>query len=163
MAKACPVCGKSFNAPPSGRVTCSKECGAVQLTRSKIGRRKAWSEEAKERLAKKGKSPNLVLGNLAAQKSPKVGRFESNINAKIWTIVSPSGEEIAVQNLREWARNNCGLFDKPSTDRAAYQICSGFTAIAQTMSGYRGGEGNKRRGSLSYFGWTLKEPPINQD
>ena len=47
-------------------------------------------------------------------------------------------------------------------DRSGDQIAHGFMAIAQTLTGSRGIPG-KPRGAMSYFGWTLKEPPHRPD
>ena len=71
------------------------------------------------------------------QQSLIAGRFETNQEAKIWTLVDPCGNEITVRNLILWARENTALFEKPEGDRSAHQIASGFRAIALTMCGKR--------------------------
>ena len=48
---------------------------------------------------------------------------------------------------------NWGQFDDGYI--SARQIASGFRAIAQTIAGNRGTPG-KRRGAMTYLGWTLK-------
>ncbi len=152
--KVCPVCRKLFPSPESDKtVTCSKECSSAwkQITHKRVSNQ--WGEEAKERKRKEGQTDNLKMGTPAAQKSPIAGRFETNQEAKIWTLVDPSGNEIVVRNLLMWARNNTEKFGKPDGDKSAKQIADGFKAIALTMRGKR------KHPSMTYFGWTLKEFP----
>ena len=52
-----------------------------------------WSEESRTRKAAQGKTANLALGTPAAQKSPKSGKFLTNVNAKDWHLISPDGKE----------------------------------------------------------------------
>lgn len=160
--KVCPVCKKLFPDPPSNnRVTCSKSCSAKWRASLREGAPHPWSPDAKGRLSVKGQTDNLKLGTAAAKKSPVAGRFETNQEAKIWTLIDPSGRETTVKNLLLWAREHTELFDKPPGDKSALQIAHGFQAIAATLRGVRGAEG-KPRGAMTYFGWTLKrlpEPP----
>lgn len=163
VERKCIICGRSFPCYPSdNKVTCSKDCSRERKRRLVKSGPVKWGMEARKRASLKGKTGNLALGTAAAQRSPISGRFETNKEAKIWVLVSPSGEEIIVRNLLLWARNNSELFDKPPGDKSAVQIANGFKAIAQTMKGNRGVPG-KQRGAMSYFGWTLKEIPKSQD
>ena len=160
MNKICLVCGSTFSAPPSSKkITCSRACSSAHRAKIMTGKSRPWSDDARARLSQKDRPEPLNLGTPAAKKSPKSGRFESNINAKDWILISPSGEEFIVRNLLSWARENCELFEKPPTDRSAVQIRSGFAAIARTLEGKRGADGSKYRGAMTYFGWTLKEIP----
>mgnify|MGYP000311522779 CR=1 FL=1 len=50
--------------------------------------------------AAQGKTANLALGTPAAQKSPKSGKFLTNINAKDWHLISPDGKEYKFESKR---------------------------------------------------------------
>lgn len=159
ITRKCVVCGKPFDCYPSdNRVTCSKDCRRERQRRVVKARPIKWGEEAKARASGRGQTANLKLGVSAAQQSPIAGRFETNQEAKIWTLVDPTGNEIVVRNLLLWARENTERFKKPPGDKSARQIASGFKAIAQTLAGKRGAPG-KPRGALTYFGWSLKKLP----
>ena len=58
-----------------------------------MGLSNAWSEESRTKKAAQGKTANLALGTPAAQKSPKSGKFLTNINAKDRHLISPDGKE----------------------------------------------------------------------
>lgn len=163
ITRKCVICGKEFECYPSdNKVTCSNACRRERQRRLTTENPIKWSKDAKERLSARGQTQNLKMGTAAAQQSPKAGRFETNQEAKIWTLIDPAGNEIVVRNLLLWARNNAALFDKPPGDRSANQISAGFRAIAQTLTGKRGAPG-KPRGSLTYYGWTLKFSPRNPE
>lgn len=159
ITRECIICGKKFQCYPSDKnVTCSKECRKERQRRIVLKKPVLWGEEAKEKLSQKGQTENLKKGKEAAKKSPKAGRFETNINAKTWILIDPTGKEIIVKNLLLWARENAELFDKEKNDKSSKQIRAGFAAIAQTIKGNRGTTG-KPRGATTYKGWTLKEMP----
>lgn len=159
ITRKCVICGKEFECYPSDKkVTCSNECRRERQRRLVSKKPVKWSEGAKKRLSERGQTENLKLGTDAAKESPIAGRFETNQNAKIWTLVDPEGNEIEVRNLLLWCREHTELFGKPPGDKSAEQISCGFRAIAQTMTGARGRPG-KQKGAMSYFGWTLKRPP----
>lgn len=159
ITRKCVICGKPFGSYPSdNRVTCSKDCRRERQRRITTAHPIKWGDEARRRAAKRGLTENLKLGSAAAQRSPISGRFETNQEAKIWTLVDPHGVEIVVRNLLLWARENTERFNKPPGDKSAKQIVAGIRAIAQTLAGKRGAPG-KPRGSLTYFGWTLKKLP----
>lgn len=152
--KVCPVCGKLFPSPASAKtVTCSKECSSEwkQIIHERVSNK--WNEESKRELSERGQTNNLLLGTEAAKKSSIAGRFETNQEAKIWTLVDPSGNETVVRNLSMWARENTERFGKPEGDKSARQIVHGFYAIAQTLKGKR------KTPAMTYFGWTLKDVP----
>ena len=46
-----------------------------------------------------------------ARKSPKSGKFESNIHAKKWQVVSPDNQVFIVKNLYQFVRDNPHLFN----------------------------------------------------
>lgn len=159
ITRKCVICRKPFDCYPSdNRVTCSKDCSRERQRRIVTARPVQWGPEARAKASARGQTENLKLGLAAAQASPKSGRFETNQEAKIWTLIDPCGREHVVRNLLMWARENSELFEKPPGDKSARQIASGFRAIAQTLGGNRGVPG-KPRGALAYFGWTLKKLP----
>lgn len=159
ITRKCVICGNEFECYPSDKkVTCSNVCRRERQRRIALKRPVKWSDNAKKRLSERGQTENLKLGTDAAKESKIAGRFETNREAKIWTLIDPSGKEVIVRNLLLWARENTELFGKPPGDKSAEQISCGFRAIAQTLTGARGVPG-KQRGALSYFGWTLKSPP----
>lgn len=63
-------------------------------------------------------NPNNAIGGKisqpiamrAAKLSPKSGKFETNIHAKKWRIVSPSNQIFIVRNLYQFVRDNSELF-----------------------------------------------------
>lgn len=119
-------------------------------------------DAAKARLSTRGQPQNLQLGTAAAQRSPVAGRYETNQEAKVWILISPTGEEIIVRNLLLWARAHTDLFGKPPGDKSAGQIAAGFRAIASTLTGKRR-PGSRGRPAYTYFGWTLKGPPVHPE
>lgn len=152
--KVCPVCRMLFPSPPSDpTVTCSKTCSAAWKSMTHRGVSPHWGDEARARKRAEGQTDNLKLGTAAAMASPIAGRFETNQEAKIWRLVTPTGEELVVRNLTMWARENAELFGKPPGDKSAVQIVHGFYAIAQTLRGKR------KYPAMTYFGWTLKDVP----
>lgn len=159
ISRKCVICGKPFDCYPSdNRVTCSKDCRRERQRQIARQRPAQWGQEARSRASARGQTENLKLGTEASKKSPKSGRFETNQEAKVWTLIDPAGNEIVVRNLLLWARGNTDRFGKPPGDKSAKQIAAGIKAIAQTLAGKRGVPG-KPRGALTYFGWTLKKLP----
>ncbi|OOR90252.1 hypothetical protein B0181_04965 [Moraxella caviae] len=55
------------------------------------------------------------LATAAAKISPKSGRYETNVNAKRWLIISPSGQRFEFSNLQHFVRNHPELFAKADT------------------------------------------------
>lgn len=53
---------------------------------------------------------NQPLATEAAKASPRSGKFETNIHAKKWRIVSPSNQIFIVRNLYQFVRDNGELF-----------------------------------------------------
>ena len=153
--KVCAICGKLFSSAPSQKtVCCSKDCSKQWRQFVHIGISNHWSPVSRARASAKGQTDNLKLGSPAAKKSQIAGRFETNQEAKIWHLITPTGDEIVIRNLLKWARENAALFDKtPNNDKSATQIASGFRQISRTL------QGKRAKPSMYYFGWTLKCPP----
>lgn len=138
MAKwLCAVCSETFDAPPSAKtVTCSKACSSVHRSRMHPGRRNVWGDTSKARRA--------------AKVSPRSGPFESNVNANIWTVISPAGDQYRVRNLRLWCEQHADLFDGHPWSRAY----AGLRQVALWLAG-----GTKRQVS-QWRGWTLRDAPM---
>lgn len=157
MIKKCVVCGKEFKSPPSDKtITCSKECRSIR--RGQVSRGRKLSEKARANISeaakKKGFTENLKKGTPSAQKSPKSGRFETNVSAKEWTIISPFGDEYHCRNLSEFIRKNPELFDIDGSEAEWRRIYAGFKTIKRnTRLGKRG---------QSYHGWTVEIPENEQ-
>lgn len=147
--KCCAVCGKVFEAPPSGRVTCSDKCDAVWRARQHKGKPHPWGEEPKNRLKRLGQTANLTKGTAAAMKSPNSGRFETNVSAKFWRVKSPEGRIYEFTNLLLWARSHCELFGKPPGDRSASIIAHGFYQAASAIRGTKGHH------TMTYKDWRI--------
>lgn len=92
----------------------------------------------------------------AAKKSPKSGRFETNVNAKQWILIAPDGTKYECLNLSHWARAHAELFGFEPGDAATRKIVHGFTNLAQTFYG-------TRTGIYTYKGWRLEEAPEKLD
>lgn len=152
----CVVCGAEFSAAPSDKtVTCSKECSIVHKKHTHNGKSNEWSEEARDRLSQRGQTNNLKLGTPAARKSPVSGPFETNHNAKTWTIKSPHGKIYTVRNLALFCRTHAELF-APDPPENAY---AGLRQIASTLRNHR----RACRPVLQWKGWTLEDVPVDDN
>lgn len=148
--RRCAVCDGAFVAPPSAKtVTCSKACSSIHRSRMHVGKRNTWSETAREAKRADGQTSNLRRGTPAAKVSPRAGAFESNVNAKVWCVISPDGDRYDVRNLRLWCETHADLFS-PHPWRNAY---AGLLAVAAWYAGKRSRQVSQWRG------WTLKDAP----
>ena len=149
--KVCPVCGRAFEAPPSGRKTCSRECSSTLRSRTHMGH--GVDEATRSKISEKAKDRDMtgLGGTEAAQASPNSGRFVTNVNAIDWVLVSPEGVRYECHNLNEWVRNNYQLFGEPAySERIVNNSRSGLT--------------NAKRGAMgkpiicTYKGWRVVSP-----
>jgi hypothetical protein len=147
--KICPVCGKAFEAPPTGRATCSEKCERKYRAQAHKGVSNRWNAESRRKKSAQGMTDNLRAGTPAAKKSPLAGRFETNQEAKRWVIKSPEGKTYEFTNLRLWAREHTALFGKPPGDRSAGQIAQGF------YSAYMAQRNVGEHHTLTYKDWKL--------
>ena len=117
------------------------------------------TEETKKKMSEKAKSPERLpqqqecakKGTAAAQKSPLSGRFETNINAKEWVLMDPTGKTYKFTNLRNWIRNNIELFtdieNAADDPKIVDRICHGLsTAKRNTIAGKSG---------TTWYGWSV--------
>lgn len=153
MIKKCVVCGKEFKASPSAKIiTCSKEC--LKIRRGQVSRGRKMPQAAIERISEvakaRGLTDNLKKGTLASMKSPKSGRFDTNINAKDWTLISPSGEMYKCHSMTNFIRKNPQLFDIDGSDEEVNRVAAGFRVIKANTKFNRKGQ--------SYHGWTVEIP-----
>lgn len=150
--KICVVCGRKFDSPPSDKTaTCSKECRKEYAKQRRIG--KPLSEDIRKKISDNAKGRDLSKlqprAVEAAKKSPKAGRFETNVNAIDWHVVSPEGKHYKFRNLRYWVRDNCSLFGLDSTEENAHKIAAGLQHA-------KSGELGKEYANTSmYMGWRI--------
>ncbi len=148
--KICVVCGKEFNCPPSDKtVTCGKKCSKIQKSKTHQEKRNLWSLESKEKLKAKGRTANLLRGTEAALRSPRSGRFETNVNAIDWHLIGPDGKHYYFHSLNHWLRENCReLFGCEPDSREWQNARSGLSGAKRAALG-------KKYGSLTYKGWQV--------
>lgn len=126
---------------------------------SKIHKGHEVTEETRKKISEKAKSPERLpqqqesakKATAAAQKSPLSGRFETNINAKEWVIMDPTGKTYKFTNLRNWIRNNIELFtdieNAADDPKIVDRICHGLgTAKRNTIAGKSG---------TTWYGWSV--------
>lgn len=150
MKCKCIICGRSFTKSPSDNVlTCSPECS--RRRRSEALRGHSVSAETRQKISsaakERGFTENLSKGTLAAQNSPKSGRFDTNSSAKSWTLRSPDGREFTCTNLNNWIRAHIEFFDMEPTEENVKRISAGFRIIKRNIKLNRSGQ--------SYKGWTI--------
>jgi len=146
MIKFCIICEGKFSAPPSSKTsTCSPSCRS-ERAKKHASEGRAWSADAKKRLAAKGKTKNLKLGTAAAIRSPIAGPFETNQEAKVWDIVNPRGDRRTIRNLKRTLINELGAVEGLRVSRLLKRMAAVMTA---------GGEA-----WITRCGWTLNDLPI---
>jgi len=139
----CQICGKAFVARPKngmGREVCSNKCQQLLCTKRAT---ESFTAQRRKKISAKGLTLNLQKGTPAAQKSPKSGSFETNVNADFWEIRSPEGIIYEFKNLHLWVKEHSNLL--PGTPKQAE---SGIKAIKRSMLG-------KRRPVSQWKGWEL--------
>lgn len=149
MIRQCIICGANFKCSPSDKkVTCSPQCRSERAKR-----RTGWkaSEAAKKKMSEKAIGRDMAsiqaIGTEAAKKSPKSGRFESNVNAVDWHLVSPEGKHFFFHSLNFWLRENCReLFGVEPDSREFENVRSGLTGAKRAAQG-------KKYPCCTYKGW----------
>lgn len=158
IVRKCVICGKEFECYKSdNKSTCSASCRSEYAKRRATGR--IWTQEARKKMSKAAQGRNMKAmqekATKAAQKSPKSGRFETNINAKNWHLVSPTGIHYEFRSLNYWLRKNCKeLFGIEPDSREYRNTRSG-------LSGAKRGSMGGRYSSCQYKGWHVI--PTNDD
>lgn len=163
--KTCPECGKTFECPPSSKkVTCSKECQKRHAQKRQTGIRR--SEETKLKISRATKGRNMsnlqVRAIEAVKKSPKAGRFETNLNAKDWHLVSPEGKHYRFHSLNFWLRENCKELFGFDPDSRQYK--NAVSGLCQAKRAVLGKTPEGQRPCYTYKGWEVipTEDDINE-
>lgn len=95
----------------------------------------------------------------AAKKSPNSGRFETNVNAKDWHLISPDGKEFYFHSLNFWLRENCReLFGIEQDEKEIKKIANGFRMAKRATLGKIK---KSQRPCCTYKGWEVI--PTNDD
>jgi hypothetical protein len=155
MRKTCSICGEPFVAPPSAKkVTCGKPaCISANTSRTHADKPHPWGNEARQRKAAQGQTPNLQLGTPAARQSPIAGPFETNQEAKFWWVVSSDGDQYHMRNLRNFCRTHPDLF-APDPWENAY---AGLRQIQAWLMG------KTARTVSQWKGWTLERAAVSPE
>lgn len=150
--RACLNCGKWFLVAPSSKTrTCSAACSRAHRSRKHLDVSNKWASTDAARTAARH-TGNLLLGTPAARNSRRAGPFESNVNAKRWTVLSPSSERYDATNLRLWCELNEQRF-APHHWRAAY---AGLRQVSAWL------RGKTKRTVTSWRGWSLADLPTKR-
>ncbi|REK68023.1 MAG: hypothetical protein C6P35_03375 [Cohnella sp.] len=112
------------------RVTCSAECNSINR------RRVAIDQGVAVKASKRAAELNPL--------NPKLGRFETHVNAKEWVIRSPSGEVYRCRNLMHWLREHKHLLDG-----TPLQAWIGLETIKRSM------QGKTKYNLTTWKGWTV--------
>ena len=137
--RKCVICGKMFECPPSGNnATCSKECSRKYASVRLMGHR--VTDETREKISEKAKGRDMAelqkVATEAAKKSPNSGRFETNVNAIDWHLVSPDGKDYYFHSLRNWLRENGKeLFGIEPDTKEFNNTASGLNNAKRAMMG----------------------------
>lgn len=156
MRKECPICGAGFDAPPSGRKTCSMACERLLKSRSQLGHR--VGDDARARISAAARMDGRMTAELQAAATRANAESEGgrrgplHRSAKAWVVESPEGDRHELVNLLDWARENAELFGDVPGDAAGRRIANGFAAVKRSLNGTLS-EG--QRGVATYKGWKL--------
>lgn len=149
MIKKCVICGREFKSPPSDKVvTCSPECRSERARRAVIKRGGADILHVPEIYKKIKENPNTKsrmkklqeIATSASMQLPGSQKGIQNRTSKLWILVDPSGHKRAAINITQFIRENADSFGiEPDDEKSVRNICSGFQAIARTISGKNSG------------------------
>lgn len=140
--------GRAYNTVAKKRVELGKSgLATARKPRSDKG-------QSKPQLAYCG-IKNQPLATKAAKQSLKSGKFESNIHAKCWRLVSPGGQVFEIRNLYQFVRNNPHLFSLIDTmwkrtggkRGTGGEYCNATAGLLNVTSGK----------SKTWKGWTIEE------
>ena len=154
--KICVECGKSFECPPSeSTVTCSSKCRKLHAKKRQTG--KTLSEETRKKISSAAKERDMTdlqpIATEAAKKSLKSGRFETNVNAKDWHLISPDGKHYQFHSLSFWLRKNCReLFGCEPDSQGFNNARSGLSGAKRAMLGKKT---KGQRPCCTYKGWQV--------
>lgn len=160
--KICVECGRPFECPPSeGTVTCSPECRRIHAKKRQTGVKR--SEETRAKISNAAKERDMTdlqaIGTEAAKASPKSGRFETNINAKDWHLVSPEGRHYRFHSLNFWLREHCREFFGCEPDSRGY--ANARSGLCNAKRAALGKISDGQRPCCTYKGWQVI--PVDED
>lgn len=157
MIKKCVICGRPFECRPSRNiVTCSPECRAEYSRRNHIGLK--YSQESRDKMSKSRLANPRCMelqkkATSAAQISPRSGRFEENIHAIDWHLISPDGKHYKFRSLRNWLRDNGKQFFGVSPDTKQFEsVVSGLSRVKRSVMGTLPLD---QRPGYTYKGWQV--------
>jgi len=129
--RTCVVCGILFPVPKSSdKICCSPQC-------SKKHRQQLQAAGVYKKANKKWQSERKIY--------EQTHMGDKHPNAKFWRLQSPEGHVYEVTNLKDFIRQNIGLFDG-STVKQAYD---GIVKLKASKLGKR------KKPSYTYKGWQL--------
>lgn len=137
------------------------ECRGIHAKNRQAGVKRSNETRKKISAASKGRDMSELqsLGTEAAKMSPKSGRFETNVNAKDWHLISPDGEHYYFHSLNFWLRENCeNLFGFAPDSKDFYNAVSGLGRAKRSVMGKLP---DGQRPGYSYKGWRVL--PTNDD
>lgn len=150
--KTCVECGKIFYCPPSDKtVTCSPACRSIHAAKRQTGVYR--SEETRQKMSSSTKGRDMSslvpLAAEAIRSSPLYGKFETNVNAIDWHLISPDGEHFYFHSLNHWLRENGEKYFGCKPDSREFKNAS--TGLCGAKRAARGGN----YGCCTYKGWQV--------
>lgn len=138
--------GIAYDTVAARRHNSSAPAATTRAPRRDIGSKKP-------QCAPKNKAGQIAATE-AAQQSPIAGKFETNVHAVDWMLVSPDGTEYRFKNLYEFVRQNPHLFAQADTmwkRRGGGRGTGG--EYCNATAGILNIKGKKAK---TWKGWTLK-------
>ncbi len=161
--RVCVICGERFPASPSSQnVTCSDACKRMYNSRNHKGMK--HTEETRKKLSEYWRSSEYMKevqrkATESAKKSPKAGKFETNVHAVDWHIVSPDGTHYQIHSLNNWLRENCReKFGCEPDSKQFSNVISGFSRAKRSALGKIP---ESQRPCLTYKGWQVIPTPAD--
>lgn len=112
------------------------------------------SDKGKPNTKRKIGAKNQPKATEQAKKSSKAGKFETNIHAISWTIVSPQGDVYSFTNLYNFIRQNSHLF---ADNDVMWKRTGGKRGTGGEYCNASAGLQNIKSGKTkAWKGWTLK-------
>lgn len=158
LNKKCIICGKEFSCYKCAKkVTCSAECRSEYAKRRNIG--KSVPKEVRQKISAKAKGRDMTelqaMAVDAIKTSPNTGKFETNVNAIDWHLISPTGVHYRFHSLNNWLREyGKDLFGVEPDTKEFVNVCTGISGAKRAMLG-------KTYNCCTYKGWQVL--PTDED
>ena len=157
MIKKCVICGRAFKCAPSRNiVTCGSECRAEYTRRNHKGLKHSQESRikmSKSRLKNKHCKELQEAATRAAKNSPRAGKFEENIHAIDWHLVSPDGVHYQFHSLRNWLRQYGQQYFNVDPDTKEFNnVVYGLSRVKKSMLGTLP---TGQRPGYTYKGWKV--------